>query len=332
MQWVRDVQGEEKYLDLIEECRERVEVALASHIDAAEKQPSGEAMRYASRLLLAGGKRWRPILVLLSHRLAGGTAEEEVMPLALAFEMIHTATLVHDDINDGAALRRGVPTIHETDGSEVAIIVGDYLFVEGFGLGGEYDEEIVRLMATCCAEIASSELKQLRHINDLSTTPEDYYAIFSGKTAGPFSAGCEAAALVAGATEEEAKKLGQFGLEIGLAFQIVDDLLDLEGDERLGKPRGTDVVEGKMTLPLIHSLTLSCGDSRRRLAEVIDNFEQSLLGELTDLLNRSESLAYARTIANNHLARALQNLLEFPESDARDALEWLTREGMQRHE
>ncbi len=326
------MQTEEVHLSLIEEKRLLVDDALLSHIEDAEQQPSGEAMRFARRLLLAGGKRWRPILVLLTHRLAGGTSEEDVLPLALAFEMIHTATLIHDDINDGATLRRGVPTIHETDSAEVAMIVGDYLFVEGFGLGGRYEEEIVRLMARCCAEIASSELKQLRHINDLATTPDDYYAIVSGKTAGPFRAGCHAAALVAGASAEQAEKLGEFGLEIGLAFQIVDDLLDLEGDERTGKPCGTDVLEGKMTLPLIHSLTLLHGDKRRRLAEVIDNFEESLFGELCDLLNHSESLAYARTLANNHLSRALEILGDSPPSEARDALEWLTREGMQRHE
>jgi geranylgeranyl pyrophosphate synthase len=325
------------HVELLEQKREEVEVALVAHVEAAAAGEHAEAMALARQVLLAGGKRWRPILILLANELAGGGDDSardsfEIMPLALAFEMIHTATLVHDDINDGAKFRRNVPTLHESYDAAQAIIAGDYLFVEGFGLGGRYDERIVRLMADCCARIASAELMQLRHVGNLATTPEDYYRIISGKTAGPFEAGCEAAALVANADEQRAAILGTFGLELGLAFQIVDDLLDLEGDERMGKPRGTDVIEGKMTLPLIHSLTMSHGESRRRLSEVIDSFHEGLWGELTDLLNATGSLDYARTLVDNHLARALDALLQFPQSDARDALEWLTRQVMDRHE
>jgi geranylgeranyl pyrophosphate synthase len=117
-----------------------------------------------------------------------------------------------------------------------------------------------------------------------------------------------------------------------LAFQIVDDLLDLEGDERMGKPRGTDVIEGKMTLPLIHSLTLSHGDDRRRLADVIAGFHHGLWDELTELLTRAGSFGYAKTLTNNHLERAIEALLQFPKCEARDALEWLTRQVLDRHE
>lgn len=326
-----------EHVELLEQRREEVEAALVAHVEAAAAGEHAEAMALARQVLLAGGKRWRPILILLAHELAGGGDDSardssEIMPLALAFEMIHTATLVHDDINDGAKFRRNVPTLHESYDAAQAIIAGDYLFVEGFGLGGRYDERIVRLMADCCARIASAELMQLRHVGNLATTPEDYYRIISGKTAGPFEAGCEAAALVADADEQRVAILGTFGLELGLAFQIVDDLLDLEGDERMGKPRGTDVIEGKMTLPLIHSLTMSHGESRRRLSEVIDSFHEGLWDELTDLLNATGSLDYARTLVDNHLARALDALLQFAQSDARDALEWLTRQVMDRHE
>lgn len=324
--------AEETHIGLLIQKREEVEQALQSHVDEALCGGNRAAMLLAKEVLLAGGKRWRPILVLLSYQLAGGKNRDEIMPLALAFEMIHTATLVHDDINDGAKLRRNIPTLHEKYDTAQALIAGDYLFVEGFGLGGRYEEKIVKLMANCCAKIASAELMQLKHVSDLSTTPEDYYEIISGKTAGPFESGCEAAALVAGGSEPEAASLAKFGLELGLAFQIVDDLLDLEGDERMGKPRGTDVHEGKMTLPLIHALTLSHGDERRRLAEVIENFHEGLWDELTGLLNSAGSLGYARTITMNHLGRAIDALLQFPKSDVRDALEWLTRQVMDRYE
>ena len=123
-----------------------------------------------------------------------------------------------------------------------------------------------------------------------------------------------------------------FGLELGLAFQIVDDLLDLLGDERMGKPRGADVIEGKMTLPLIHALTLSHGDARRRLGELISDFNDGVWEELIELLERSGSLEYASVLVNNHLTRALDSLLTFPKSDLRDGLEWLTRQVMERNE
>tara|TARA_B100001750_G_C15460737_1_gene574121 strand:+ start:213 stop:1193 length:981 start_codon:yes stop_codon:yes gene_type:complete len=326
------MQAAENHIALLEHKRESVEEALLAHVAEACEGENSEIMSLAKQVLLAGGKRWRPVLILLSYILAGGEDEAEVMPLALAFEMIHTATLVHDDINDGANFRRNVPTLHERYDSARALIAGDYLFVEGFGLGGRYEEKIVSLMAECCAQIASAELMQLEHIGNLATTPEDYYQIISGKTAGPFQAGCKAAALVAGADDEMAQKLGRFGLELGIAFQIVDDLLDLEGDERMGKPRGADVIEGKMTLPLIHTLTMSHGDDRRRLAQVISNFNDGLWDELTTLLNRSGSIGYARTLVNNHLSRALDALFQFPESESRNALEWLTNQVMVRHD
>ena len=311
--------------------RADVESRLSALIQQAIEDGHGEVASLAGKVLLAGGKRIRPLLILLAFEVAGGVDKEQVMPLALAFELIHTATLVHDDINDKADNRRGIPTIHEIAGYEKALISGDWLFVQGFGLGGKYEDPIVRIVADYCAKIASSELKQLSHINDLSTTPEDYYSIVKGKTAGPFAAGCEVAGIVAGATENEIANLREFGMELGLAFQIVDDLLDILGDERMGKPRGADVIEGKMTLPLIHALTLLHGQSRTRLAEVIVDFNDDLWDELVDLLNEAGSLDYARTLVRNHLDRALELLLQFPDGEARGCIESITQIVMDRH-
>ena len=175
------MQSSETHSTLLDERREMFEAALEKHVADAEAGPSGAVMELAKHVLLAGGKRWRPVLVLLAYELAGGENDEDIMPLALAFELIHTATLVHDDINDNAKLRRGVVTLHERFGSVRAVVVGDYLFVEGFALGGMYSQRIVGLIADCCARIAAAELKQLDHVGDLGTTPEDYYAIIEGK-------------------------------------------------------------------------------------------------------------------------------------------------------
>ena len=164
------MQSSETHSTLLDERREMFEAALEKHVADAEAGPSGAVMELAKHVLLAGGKRWRPVLVMLAYELAGGENDEDIMPLALAFELIHTATL-----------RRGVVTLHERFGSVKAVVVGDYLFVEGFALGGRFSQRIVGLIADCCARIAAAELKQLDHVGDLGTTPEDYYAIIEGK-------------------------------------------------------------------------------------------------------------------------------------------------------
>ena len=317
---------------LLTECRLEVEAAIESVVESSMIGSYAPAMELAREILLAGGKRIRPILTLLVYDLAGGSNREEVIKLAVAYELIHTATLIHDDINDGAKLRRGVQTLHEKHGLDHAIIGGDYLFAMGFGFCGGYDERLVRIMAETCAAIAAGELKQIQHISDLSTTPEDYYEIVRGKTAGPFASAAEGAAIIAGASDREILILREFGTELGVAFQLVDDLLDLTGDERMGKPRGTDVHEGKMTLPIIHALTLLHGDSRRVLADVLSEFRDDRWEELEALLEQGDSFGYCRLLIHNHLERAINHLHEFPQSEVRDVLETMTRQVMTRNE
>ena len=246
-------------------------------------------------------------------------------------EFIHTASLVHDDINDESSTRRGNDTIHSKYGQAKAIIAGDWLFSQGFGLGGRYDKEVVDVMAHYCSRLASAEFTQIDHILDLSTSPEDYLEIVSGKTAGPFAAGCKGAALIAKASQDACQKLFDFGMQIGIAFQLVDDLLDIRGDERMGKPRGSDVYEGKMTLPIIHALTILHGQQRVRFAEIINNFEDSLFDELISLLNFGDSLNYTEILIQNHLERAIENLDYFSDSDAKQLLKHLVDMVQNRH-
>ena len=173
----------------------------------------------------------------------------------------------------------------------------------GYALGGQYNQDIVTNIANCCSSIAVSEFSQIDHIQNLKTTPEDYISIVKGKTAGPFASGCRSAGIVADASKEQLFALEEFGNEIGIAYQLVDDLLDLLGDDQIGKPQGTDVHEGKMTLPLIHSLTLSHGKNRDRLAEIINNFNDDLLDELIELLEKSDSFNYTKILIRNHFER-----------------------------
>ena len=316
--------------DSLEAARLRVEAELEVFLEQCIIRDV-EVAELATSMVMAGGKRTRPILIILAYEMAGGENIEEVLPMALAFELIHTATLIHDDIHDAAKYRRGTQTIHDRHGLAKAIIAGDWLFVQGFALGGgKYGENIVKLMSKCCADIASAELKQLAHINDLATTPEDYDAIVRGKTAGPFAAGCEAAALIAGQDASKAAALGRFGMQLGIAFQLVDDLLDLLGDARMGKPRGADVLEGKMTLPLIHGLTMLHGDARQQLSEVIDSFNDGLWQELISLLERAGSLDYSRSLIRTHMERGIEELHGFEETEARTVIMSLAKELMLR--
>jgi geranylgeranyl pyrophosphate synthase len=296
------------------------EESLESLVHEAMSSSEAPAMVLARDVLLAGGKRLRPLLCILSYEAAGGEDVSEVMDLALSAELLHTATLVHDDIYDQSKVRRGRPTLHSSHGISHAIIAGDYLFSLGFSRGGRYDLEVVDLIATACANIATGELLQFDHIGDLSTTPEDYYSIIDGKTAGPFATGCACAALVAGASREIADLIYEFGAEFGRAFQLVDDLLDLIGDPSMGKPRGTDVHEGKMTLPLIHSLTTLHGTEREHLADVLNNFSDDRWNELHSLLEASDSLGYVRQLIQNHVDRALEILASLPPSPARELM------------
>ena len=296
--------------------RDIVDEALEDFVQEKMTSSQAPAMGLAREVLLAGGKRYRPVLALLAFEAAGGEEISEVMDLALSAEIIHTATLVHDDIYDSSKTRRGKPTLHASHGLAHGIIGGDYLFVLGFGLGGKYDARIVERMADTCANIASGELLQHEHIGNLATTPEDYYSIIDGKTAGPFATACSCAAIIAGASDEVIKSLEEFGWEVGRAFQLVDDLLDLTGDEKMGKPRGSDVHEGKMTLPIIHALTMLHGIEREQLADILQNFSDDRWNELVSLLSSAGSFEYSEQLIENHVNRALRKLESLPESDA----------------
>ena len=305
--------------------RDIVEEALEEFVQQRLAGSEAPAMRLASAVLLAGGKRYRPIIALLAYEAAGGDDTSKVMNLAMAAEIIHTATLVHDDIYDQSKVRRGKPTLHTSSGLPHAIIAGDYLFALGFGLGGRHEDRVVERVAESCGRIATGELQQLEHVGNLATTPEDYYAIVDGKTAFPFASGCWGAAVIAKAPEGTVTALELFGMEFGRAFQMVDDLLDLTGETSMGKPRGIDVHDGKMTLPIIHALTMLHGVEREQLADVLQNFGDERWEELIQLLEGAGSFDYVTQLIENHVERAMDALETLPRNKARDLMSELVR-------
>ena len=304
----------ESVRDFVDEALENL---VLERLSSTGEEP---AMALARDVLLAGGKRYRPVLALLAHEAAGGTDLEGIVDMAIAVELIHTATLVHDDINDQSRTRRGRPAIHATHGISHGVIAGDYLFVLAFERCGAYEARIIERIAASCIRVASGELLQLKHIGDLGTKPEDYYDIIDGKTAGSFATICSCAAIFAGSSEDYITPMESYGKELGRAFQLVDDLLDLTGDPSMGKPRGTDVQEGKMTLPIIHALTVLYGVEREQLADVLTNFGDDRLQELIELLEKAGSFDYSRQLISNHVERALGHLHQMPASNARDLM------------
>ncbi|HEV8596004.1 MAG TPA: polyprenyl synthetase family protein [Thermoplasmata archaeon] len=269
----------------------------------------------------AGGKRIRPTVALLANKAVGGKNLEQTVSLAAALELIHSATLLHDDINDDGATRRGRDAAYVKYGLQNALVTGDFLFVKAFAIGGTFDREIVELTAGVCTALAEAEIVQKRHAGNLSVTREDYLSVIRRKTALPLSAAARIGALLGGGTPEEVEALTIYGLNLGLAFQIVDDILDVVGDPAvLGKPVGTDLREGNVTLLVLHALN----DGSERRAQLTDMLRLETRGEDTvarglALIRESGAVERARVDADHYgfLAReALDGVRAGPHRDA----------------
>jgi octaprenyl-diphosphate synthase len=217
----------------------------------------------------AGGKRLRPTVTILSYKSLGGSDTGTIVDIATGFELIHSATLIHDDINDGGVTRRGRETVFKKYGLHQAIVTGDFLFVKAFGIGGRYDRTVVETTADACASVAEGEMLQNRYRHRHDLTVDEYMKVIDRKTAQPIRAGAMVGAYLAGGEAEQIRALGGYGLNLGLAFQMVDDVLDFTGDPvRTGKPPGTDLKEGCLTLPTLIAMSGSDG-VRERILKVI---------------------------------------------------------------
>ncbi|MDR0198365.1 MAG: polyprenyl synthetase family protein [Methanomassiliicoccaceae archaeon] len=203
----------------------------------------------------SGGKRIRPAMCILAHHACGGTRNNDVLHVAAAFELIHGATLIHDDINDRSEIRRGRRTVHEEYTVTKAVIFGDLMFAMGFRLIGSADRTIIEAVAKTSTAMAESEFIQKDFERRPTVTEDDYLKIIRGKTAMPIFACARTGAYLAGADEDVMNEISGFALDVGLAFQIIDDVLDITGDSSsTGKEIGRDMAEGKPTLPLIYAM------------------------------------------------------------------------------
>lgn len=278
----------------------------------------------ASYIVASGGKRLRPLLTLAAARMCGYEGEHH-WSLAAAVEFIHTATLLHDDVVDESGLRRGRDTANAVWGNQASVLVGDFLFSRSFQLmvnSGSID--VLRILSDASATIAAGEVLQLTTAGEPSTGVGDYMRVIEGKTAALFAAAAEVGAVIAGRPPEEAAALRQYGTELGIAFQLIDDRLDYDADQAaLGKTVGDDFREGKVTLPIIIAYQNGTEDERAFWQRTIGdgNCSDTDLASAQCLLTKYDSLAETGRVAIEHANAAAGALAGFPANRHRQALE-----------
>ncbi|HSC48146.1 MAG TPA: polyprenyl synthetase family protein [Gammaproteobacteria bacterium] len=277
--------------------------------------------RLGEYLVAAGGKRLRPLVVLLSARACGATGSRPV-ELAAIIEFIHTATLLHDDVVDGSELRRGRHTANAVWGNPASVLTGDFLYSRAFQMMVRVDDmRVMRIMADATNRIAEGEVMQLLNVHDPDTTEVRYLEVIRRKTATLFEAGARLGAVVAGRPTEEEQALAAYGLHLGLAFQLIDDVLDYSATaEELGKNIGADLAEGKPTLPLIHALEHGIAAEQELIRDAVRNGVAGKADEIARIVMAGGALDYSRERARNESEQARRALAHLPRSKYADAL------------
>jgi octaprenyl-diphosphate synthase len=310
---------------------DRLAAVLAADLDAVnalirDRMASRHAPRIpevTAHLVEAGGKRLRPMLTLAAARLCGYDGPFHVH-LAATVEFIHTATLLHDDVVDESHRRRGRPTANLLWDNKSSVLVGDYLFARSFQLMVETGSlRVLDILADASATIAEGEVLQLTAAQDLATTRDIYLQVVRGKTAALFAAATEVGGVIAGASEAEVAALRTYGDALGVAFQIVDDLLDYGGsDATIGKNTGDDFRERKMTLPVINAVARASAEELAFWVRVIEKGEQAVgdLEQALAIMDRHGAMAEARTEAVDWAAQAVAALGVLPDNPLRQML------------
>lgn len=315
--------GAMEIFDLVRDDLAKVEEEIR-----LESVASVDAITTIGRYLhSAGGKRLRPILVLLSSRLFGGATPGAVR-MAAVVEMIHAATLVHDDVIDYAETRRGRPSTNAVWGNHTSVLAGDWLYMQAFQVAlGERNYSVLDLLIGLTQKMVEGELLQLDRIGKISVSEADYMELVDRKTASLFSACAQLGATFGGAGESAVGRLGEYAWNLGMAFQLVDDVLDFTADENtLGKPVGSDLREGKVTLPLIYALERGSGEERAEVAAVLTEgrYDNVPFARVLEMVRRHGGIERATDRAQSFREKARGLIAEFPESPAQRALASLT--------
>ena len=275
-------------------------------------------------IIASGGKRIRPLLLLLCARATnyGGTDHHA---MAVVIELIHTATLLHDDVVDESTTRRNQDTANELWGNAASVLVGDFLYSRAFEILVEPNSmSIMRILSKATNQIAEGEVLQLLNIRNDNVSQTKYFNVIEQKTARLFEAACKIGALLSDSSEKTINSLGDFGLHLGIAFQIIDDALDYESNSTtMGKEVGDDLSEGKITLPMIYALEKTSGSENKILRDAIKTADASNIDKINNILCSVNAFEFTRKIAGNESQKALKSLKNIPDSEYRSALKLL---------
>ena len=308
--WRHIVEPVEPFLDAVTQ-------RLAAQVSAFDP----ELAPYAEYTLTGNGKQLRPTLVALAANTLGPLNDSHVTVAAI-IEMVHLATLVHDDVMDEAEIRRGKLTVAANWGNEVAVLFGDCLFAHALKLAAGFPTpEICRAVASATNTVCSGEILQTQHRRNFERSHREYFRVLEMKTAELFALSCDLAAYLGNASAEQRRGLRQFGMAFGTAYQIYDDCVDLFGTEKqAGKSLGTDLANGKLTYPVLLAWQHGNPEDRRRLETLVQNWQPEAFAEINSLLTRYQTLKPTRDLIERHLAEARQNVWSLPDSAGRRGL------------
>ncbi len=306
---------------------------IAADIDAFEERFKSSMQssvplldRITHYIVKRKGKQIRPMFVFFSASICGGINDSTHRGAALV-ELLHTATLVHDDVVDNSYQRRGFFSINALWKNKIAVLVGDYLLSKGLLLSiNNNDFQLLRIVSEAVRQMSEGELLQVEKVRRMDVDEPVYYEVIRQKTASLIASCCACGAASAGADEATVEKMRQFGEKIGIAFQIKDDMFDF-GTDDVGKPLGIDIKEKKVTLPLIYSLNNATKPERKRIISLVKNHndDPNKIAEIIRFVNETGGLQYAETQMKKYQDEAFQLLNTFPESESRSSLEQLVR-------
>ena len=308
-------------LDIFEDIRNDLQV-LEKELHRVIEHEDPFLNQTSSHLLDAGGKRLRPAFAFLSAKFYNYSMES-VLPLAVALELIHMASLVHDDVVDSAMTRRGVPTVKANWGNRVSMHVGDLIFAKSLIMIAKYQKTplVAKVLSKISVKMCEGEMQQISSVYQSKQSIKDYLYRVERKTALLIAASCQLGAVACGAPKEIYLPLRRYGHKIGIAFQITDDVLDMCADqEKLGKPVGGDLRQGIITLPVVYALKKS--PHRKRLVELVEkvNKTEDEVLEAINLINKCGGLDYANAVVERYIAKAKAELDRLPDIPAKQTL------------
>lgn len=297
---------------------------VEENLERAIRSKERDLTDISAHLILGGGKRIRPMVTLLAYFAFGGKRVQDIVDIATAIELIHTATLLHDDIIDGAETRRGKLSAYKKFGLKSTLVAGDFLFIKAFEFAGRFDETVVQWTADACTLLTEGEILQGRFNRNHAVTLDDYVEIVRRKTASLFYTGAKVGAYLAGADSCLVALSERYGLNMGIAFQMVDDILDVVGNaDLLGKPTGMDLRDGNPSLPII--LSMIRGDKTVRTAFGCGEPTANQIDAALVSMKNSAAIEDAKLLARRYAHNAIKSVTKFPPSRHRNGLKTLVQ-------